>query len=501
MLLFFVRRDTIQVGGYELDKEQLSAATSNCKHVLVIAGAGSGKTTTIIGKIKYLIENDVYYKDILCISFTNASVKSLKEKLKEETNLDFDVYTFHKLSLEILSDNNQQYNICETNLLEYIIDEYLNNIILNNKELMYTVLKYYNVFELKINVLKKYKKLKLEPLKKLIAKFIRLMKTNGYNIISFNSFYKNRIKTKNYYLLKIILIIYQIYQKELEDNHEIDFDDMIIYASSKSLKVHNYKHIIIDEYQDSSMIRFNLIKSILDKTNSSLFVVGDDFQSIYKFAGCNLNVMLDFNKYFNDSKIYKITNTYRNSQELINIAGTFIMKNPNQIRKKLKSNKSLPDPVAIVKYRDYKKEFKNLIKKLKDKNILILGRNNKDIYKILDSDYIYKDDIVIYKPLNIKMKYLTVHKSKGLESEVVIIINLYDDILGFPSKLEDDKILSLVSPKIDDYKYSEERRLFYVALTRTKSKVYLYIPQYRKSVFVSEIKKIVNKSKIRKKNY
>ncbi len=132
---------------------------------------------------------------------------------------------------------------------------------------------------------------------------------------------------------------------------------------------------------------------------------------------------------------------------------------------------------------------------------MILGRNNKDIYKILDSDYIYKDDIVIYKPLNIKMKYLTVHKSKGLESEVVIIINLYDDILGFPSKLEDDKILSLVSPKIDDYKYSEERRLFYVALTRTKSKVYLYIPQYRKSVFVSEIKKIVNKSKIRKKNY
>ena len=327
------------------------------------------------------------------------------------------------------------------------------------------------------------------------------MKTNGYDITSFNTFYKNRIKTKNYYLLKIILVIYQLYQQELKDNHEMDFDDMIIKASKNDLKIKNYKYIIIDEYQDSSMIRFNLIKSILDKTDASLFVVGDDFQSIYKFAGCNLNVMLDFNKYFKDSKIYKINNTYRNSQELIDIAGRFIMRNPNQIRKDLKSSKHIKNPIIIVKYKDYRKEFKNLITKLKDKNILILGRNNKDIYKLIDTDYEYKNDTLIYKPLNLKMKYLTVHKSKGLEEDIVIIINLYDDALGFPSKLEDDKILSLVSPKIDKYPYSEERRLFYVALTRTKNEVYLYTPCYKKSVFIDEIKKIVNKSKVTKKNF
>ena len=500
MLLFFVRRDNIKVGGYDLDEEQLEAATTNNKHTLVIAGAGSGKTTTIIGRIKYLIENGTYYKDILCISFTNASVQSLKDKLKEETNLDFDIYTFHKLSLEILKENNQDYNICQSNMLEYIIDEYLNNIILNNKELMYTVLRYYNIFELKISVLKKYKELNIDSLKKLIAKFIRLMKTNGYGISEFTKFYNKKFKTKKYYLLKIILIIYQLYQNELMYNQEIDFDDMIIKASNNKQIVHNYKHIIIDEYQDSSMIRFNLIKSILDKTGASLFVVGDDFQSIYKFAGCNLNVMLDFSKYFNDSKIYKINNTYRNSQELIDIAGSFVMKNPNQIKKNLKSIKHIDNPIEIIKYHNYKKEFKELLNKLRDKKILILGRNNNDIYKLIDKDYIYKDDILLYKPLNMKVKYLTVHKSKGLEEEVVIIINLYDDALGFPSKLEDDKILSLVSPKTDKYPYSEERRLFYVALTRTKTKVYLYTPHYQKSIFVDEIKKIVNKSKITKKN-
>lgn len=463
---------------------------------MVLAGAGSGKTTTIVGRIKYLLENKVYYKDILCISFTNASVQSLKDKLKEETNLDFNVYTFHKLSLEILKNNNQKYNICSSNMLEYIIDEYLSNVILENDDFMYTILKYYNLFELKINVLKKYKELNIEPLKKLIAKFIRLMKTNGYDISKFTKFYNKKYKTKNYYLLKIILIIYQLYQKELDDNHEIDFDDMIIKAANEDLEVYKYKHIIIDEYQDSSMIRFNLIKSILDKTNASLFAVGDDFQSIYKFAGCNLNVMLDFNKYFKDSRIYRINSTYRNSQELINISGSFIMKNPYQIKKDLKSNKHINNPIEIIKYHDYQKDFKELIDKLKNYNILILGRNNNDIYRLIDDDYIYKDNEVLYKPLNLKMKYLTVHKSKGLEEEVVIIINLYDDILGFPSKLEDAKILSLVSPKIDKYPYSEERRLFYVALTRTKTRVYLFTPQYQKSIFVEEIKKIVNKSKL-----
>ena len=143
------------------------------------------------------------------------------------------------------------------------------------------------------------------------------MKTNGYNIEKFNTFYHNFFKTKTFYFLKITLIIYQLYMHELESANEIDFDDMIIKATEVVQKYgvkNNYKYIIIDEYQDSSLVRFNLIKSIIDKTSASLFVVGDDFQSIYKFAGCDLNVMLKFRSYFPDGKLLKISNTYRNSQ-------------------------------------------------------------------------------------------------------------------------------------------------------------------------------------------
>ncbi len=489
---------TITVGGYALDEEQMEAVCSNSKYIMVVAGAGSGKTTTIIGRIKYLIQNGVDPNSILCISFTNATVESLKNKIEEEVNTSVDVYTFHKLSMNILKDS-MEYKICSSNFLDYMVKEYLENIILNDMDMMYAVLRYFNLSTVKINVLKKYKRLisykKIDRLIHLITKFIRLMKTNGYDIYSFKKFYKNKFKTKSFYFLKLVLILYQKYHNELRSMGELDFDDLIIEARNMVDKYgikNNYKYIIIDEFQDSSMIRFSLIKSILNKTDSSLFVVGDDFQSIYKFAGCDLRIMLDFKKYFKDASIYKITNTYRNSQELIDIAGSFVMKNRNQIYKELKSNKRLEDPVKIIRYKDYKKDFKKLIEEISVKNsILVLGRNNKDIYKLLDKDYNIDSGFnIVYIPKNIKFKYMTIHKSKGLEADVVIIINLVDDIIGFPSKLEDNKILSLVSNKADAYPYSEERRLFYVGLTRTKGYVYLYTPKYNASEFVDEIKKL-----------
>lgn len=488
---------TITVDGYELDKEQMEAVCSNSKYILIVAGAGSGKTTTIIGKIKYLILNGTNPNDVLCISFTNATVTNLKEKIKKETGMLIDVYTFHKLSMNILDNYKVRYKICASDFLDYLVKEYLENIILNDNNMMYIVLKYFNLSTVKINILKKYKKLlsdgKIEKLIRLVTKFIRLMKTNGYNIYSFNRFYKSKFKTKRFYFLKLVLILYQKYQNELESMGELDFDDLIIEASSlvSSFDYQKYKYVIIDEFQDSSMIRFELINNIIKKSNASLFLVGDDFQSIYKFAGCDLRIMLDFNKRFKDGSIYKITNTYRNSQELIDIAGSFVMKNKNQIKKNLVSSKKLSSPIKIIRYNNYKKDFKKLLEKISVKNsILVLGRNNKDIYKLLDEDYNIYSDCIVYIPKNIEFKYMTIHKSKGLEAEVVIIINLIDDIMGFPSKLEDDKILSIVSSNIDNYPYSEERRLFYVALTRTKGYVYLYVPKYNESVFIKEIKKI-----------
>ena len=486
------------VGGYELDKLQNEAVYESCKYVLLIAGAGCGKTTTIIGKIKYLVlEKNIDPKKILCISFTNASVEDVILKLQNEKIIGVDVYTFHKLALKILDDANQKYKITNPDTLNYIIDEFFESMVLTNKNYLYIILKHFKYIVFKINLKKQYltlNKYSISKLKKMIYKYITYMKINGYDIKFFKKNYPHKIKFKSYYFLKLVLIIYQIYENELSSNLELDFDDMIKKAIENIDKTNlDYEYIFIDEFQDTSFIRFKLIRSLLSKCDSNLFVVGDDFQSIYRFAGCDLNIMLDFKKYFPQHKILKITKTYRNSQTLLDIAGRFILKNPSQIKKELVSNKKLDDPVVIVKYKN-SLELKKLLYKLNGE-VLILMRNNKDIYKFIDDDFTILGSNLKLKNSDLKITYMTIHKSKGLEAENVIIVNLEDSVTGFPSKLVDDKIFNPVIPKKDKYLYAEERRLFYVALTRTKNHVYLFVPYKNPSVFYKEILNIVKACK------
>ena len=234
-----------------------------------------------------------------------------------------------------------------------------------------------------------------------------------------------------------------------------------------------------------------MIKTIKNKTQAKLFCVGDDFQSIYRFTGCNLNIFLNFKKYYKNSRIMKIENTYRNCKDLIKVSGNFIMKNNHQMRKKLKSSKKLKKPIKIIYYKSIKDSFEKLILDIYSENIngiMVLGRNNNDIYKYLNSNFRLKNQNIIYlKNENIKIRYLTVHKSKGLEEENVIIINLENKINGFPSKIENNEILKYVLNENDNYPYEEERRLFYVALTRTKNNVYLFVNKKNESIFVKEI--------------
>ncbi len=274
-----------------------------------------------------------------------------------------------------------------------------------------------------------------------------------------------------------IINIYKLYQLELNSCRELDFNDLIIKAT-KEIKftdfTDKYKYIIIDEFQDTSLVRLNLILEIYKKNNCKIFCVGDDFQSIYQFTGCDLSIFLNFQKYFKNSCIKKLKMTYRNPQQLINVAGNFIMKNKNQIKKILKSNKSIKTPIKIAYFKN-NKGLLNLINSL-NTNYMILGRNNKDIYKYFNKDEIIKKNII----------YFTIHKSKGLEADNIIIINLTDEYDSIPSKIKNDYLIDLLLGNQKDI-YYEERRLFYVALTRTKNNVYLIVPKNHKSEFIKEL--------------
>lgn len=460
------------VNGYSLDEEQrIAVITDECSN-LIVAGAGSGKSLTIIGKIRYLIERkNIKEEQILCISFTRDASINLEKNIKKNYNYNIKVYTFHKLSLDLLKY--KKLNISDPKTLNYIVDEYF-YMVCDNNTIKSKIKRLLNKIDTPYSSILNSKE--LCSLKKLIITFINLFKTNNYKINHFLNVKGNKD------LISIIIDIYCMYEEELKSTYSIDFNDMIILATDyvKNNPIKKYKYIIVDEYQDTSYVRYLLLKEIINKTGAKIVCVGDDYQSIYRFNGCNLNMFLDFKKYFGYSKILKINNTYRNSQELIDIAGSFIMKNKRQLYKKLRSSKHINRPIKIMYSNNLKKLLDVVIKK--HNKILVLGRNNFDINKYFKLDnegyFVYKD---------IKIKYLTIHASKGLEEDCVIIINMNDDILGIPNKIKDDNILKYVNNNKDIYPFEEERRLFYVALTRTKNEVYLLVNKKNPSVFVKEI--------------
>ena len=465
----------------KLDKYQKKVIKNNSQNLLVIAGAGSGKTLTIIYKIKKLIKNNIKPNEILCITFTKSTAISLKQKLLKE-HINLNVKTFHSLGYQIIKKN-KNVSLVNHFILDNIIIKYLNNysnlnILINTEFLEFGK---GNSVIIKNNILKNSNH--IIYLKDTIKTFINLFKGNNYNLKNFSTFFQinksQNLKVKQFRHKKFLNLVKQIYieyENYLETYKKIDYNDMINKAIDivKKEGIFTYKYIIIDEYQDTSLNKCQLVKEIQNKTSASLMTVGDDWQSIYQFTGSNLEIFTNFKKYFPNAKIIKLKKTYRNSQELIKVAQKFIMKNKNQINKKISSYKKEKTPVHIYYYKENPKNiWDDILKKIKTKT-LVLGRNNDDIKPLKLNKYTY---------------YMTVHKSKGLEAENVIIINLENNINSFPSKVIESEYLMYVLSKQEDYEYAEERRLFYVALTRTKNKVILLVNRENPSLFVCELLK------------
>ena len=437
-----------------MNEKQLEAVKS-LENTLVVAGAGSGKTFTIVNKIKYLLDNNIYKEnELLVISFTNESVNDLKRKI--EYNLD--IMTFHKLAITLI--NNPDMKISNEYYLKFIINEYFNS---------------YGKYNKKQNKLIKriLQEMDIDNLKKLIFTFINLYKSN-YNDINYllNLYQKSHFINKIYF--KIILEIYHIYNQEIESSNLYDFNDMIKIATNNinnNIIKTNYKYIIIDEFQDTSLNRFKLIDAIMKQNNAKIFVVGDDYQSIYRFSGCNLDIFLNFNKLVSNLNIINLDYNYRNPKEIIDVANSFIMKNKNQIKKETICLKNINKPIKICFYKNKRTAIEKILKYI-DTKYLILGRNNtdKDLFNVQD------------KP------FLTIHKSKGLEEDNIILINLTNNNNSLPSKIKNHKIINKLI-KTDYYPYEEERRLFYVALTRTRNNIYLLVPKSNYSIFIKELMK------------
>ncbi len=365
----------------------------------------------------------------------------------------------------------------------------------------------------------------IRKLVSLICRFIGNFKTNGYTADEFNRMYHSTQNVRTRLFLDICQDCFLEYERYLKENNAVDFEDMInesarILREVKEMKKKlDFKYIIVDEYQDISRQRFDLVTALAEVTDSKIIAVGDDWQSIYAFSGSDITLFTKFEEKMGYAKLLKIVKTYRNSQEVIDIAGNFIQKNEAQITKELKSPKTISDPVIIYTYDGTRKkakednksganyaiahavevaleqilEFNKQEGKPDNSSILLLGRFGFDGDKLEKSglfEYIDRGNklkSVKYPKLNIT--FMTAHASKGLGYDNVIVVNGRNETYGFPSKIEDDPVLAFVIKGDRSIDYAEERRLFYVAMTRTKNRVFFIAPEQNPSEFLLEIKK------------
>lgn len=352
---------------------------------------------------------------------------------------------------------------------------------------------------------------------RLLAEFITLYKSNGYTDLPSEVFGDNLpqnpyLRERTRLFLEIVSPIFSGYQKKLQSTNQIDFSDMIHRATdavNRGSFFLRYRYIVVDEFQDISVGRFQLIQAIRKRCNAKVVCVGDDWQSIFRFAGSDIGLFTNFETYFGYSAILKIEKTYRNSQELVTTAGKFVMENPKQLKKELRSEVHNVQPVKVVPYKTSPAEalkiiVEDIVADFGDSaHVMVLGRTNYDIEpqgscvfgdgfslkKVRTAGSDTQTLVISEKYPHLVLEFLTVHRSKGLEADNVIILNLENRRLGFPNKIVDDPILELVLTQKDGYLYGEERRLFYVALTRTRNNVYLPVPQRKSliSVFVPEL--------------
>jgi len=291
-------------------------------------------------------------------------------------------------------------------------------------------------------------------------------------------------------ILKLFKPIYDSYEEQLKKSNTIDFNDMIIKATAYVVSGEYqspYKYIMVDEFQDISAPRNELIKALLmQHSSNSFYCVGDDWQSIYRFTGSDINIISDFEKHYGFTVTTILDKTFRFNNKIGHVASRFIQCNATQYKKDIKSHKKVEtSAVSLLKTGDTHYGLHAALAAISSKitgpvSVLILSRFHfrfKDL-NLSSFNSSYPD---------LKINSESIHASKGKEADYVILIGLEKGKFGLPSAQAIHPLLSHLLPKLEPFPYAEERRLFYVALTRAKNHVYLITDPNKPSSFVREL--------------
>lgn len=466
----------------KLNEQQKEGVFTTEGAVLILAGAGSGKTGVLTHRIAHLIDDlGVNSYNILAITFTNKAAKEMKERVDRLVGMGADsawIMTFHAACVRIL----RRY-ICRIG--------YDNNFTIYDTDDQKSVIK---------DILKRKN---LDPKQYKDRTILSVISNAKDNLISPDDMYQS--SGGNYNTMKTAEI-YREYQEQLKKNNAVDFDDIIgltvkLFNEDKEvLKYYQerFRYIMVDEYQDTNRAQFNLIR-LLAGGHGNLCVVGDDDQSIYKFRGADINNILDFEKYFNDAKIIKLEQNYRSTQKILDVANEVIKNNAGRKDKRLWTSVKDGTKVIFNVYENGYEEARGIAEDIAHRHLhdrkdysdfAILYRTNAQSRsleeKLIEKNIPYR----IYGGINFYAR----REIKDILAYLKTIDNARDDlavkrILNVPKR----GIGAASVAKVDDYAY-ENDITFYVALRQAKE-----VPGLQRAVskvegFVTQIEVLKSKS-------
>ena len=497
-----------RVENHPLDREQRKAIYDPARFNLTVAGAGSGKTTTILGKILYLLQSGFASPpEILVLSFTHDSATELRERflreyyqtfaerilLRKSSPPDVTIETFHSLALKLLRKLWPDFSV-ETNELS---SDSLESKSTNNHELKTE--KVHDLDSNKDNILESDSNDDNQV--SIIREFLDLHELDSSTLPLIAS----KFSSEEY--SKLFLTVSEKYQRELSsllENHQATFSGLIKlairYLRSGQIKT-QFRYIIVDEYQDLSALRQEFLHLLIESSQANLFAVGDDWQAIYGFSGSRVDFTLNFRKFWGYFTLHRISKTYRFGPTLARLSSSFIMQDHTQIQKQIQSQKEdALEPVVEISGDSERLDLEVLTHYFeslpRDSSILLLGRFQIDRFRLAHCSKfnLTSDGIEFHPRPDLKIRFLTVHQSKGLEADYVIILNNREAKLGFPAHVKDTPLKTELVKiagklKLDQVSANEERRLFYVALTRAKKQVILLTVDGKESSFIKELRR------------
>ncbi|EPR0410342.1 DNA helicase IV [Enterobacter asburiae] len=480
-----------------LNPAQARAVVNGEQSLLVLAGAGSGKTSVLVARAGWLLTTGEAVADqILLLAFGRKAAQEMDERIQERLHTrDITARTFHALALHIIQQGSKK--VPSISKLEndaqarqaLFIKAWRQQC--SEKKAQAKGWRQWLEEELGWEVPEGsfWQDDKLaRRLGSRLDRWVSLMRMHGGTQAEMIESAPEAIRDLFSKRVKLMAPLLKAWKTALKEENAVDFSGLIhqaIIILEKGRFVSPWKHILVDEFQDISPQRAALLSALrAQNKHTSLFAVGDDWQAIYRFSGAQLSLTTAFHHYFGEGDRSDLDTTYRFNSRIGEIANRFIQQNPHQLAKPLNSLRP-GDKKAVTLLAD--DQLEPLLDKLSgyakpDERILVLAR-----YHHLKPAALEK---AATRWPKLQLEFMTIHASKGQQADYVIVVGLKEGSDGFPAPARESVMEEALLPVPEDFPDAEERRLLYVAITRARHRVWLLFNKEEPSVFVDILKSI-----------